>query len=129
MTEPTLRELAQAVVETYAACDALGDDHTVGEWIAVDVLRDESERALDDALGLAGALSADDDRSEAACTILAALDAERHQQTRAMIAALYWRAGRLHMQAQAMCGTPYYDLYKGEYEGVRAAAWAMERHL
>ena len=54
---------------------------------------------------------------------------ERHQQTRAMIAALYWRAGRLHMQAQAMCGTPYYDLYKGEYEGVRAAAWAMERHL
>ena len=55
--------------------------------------------------------------------------AAAHRQTRAMIAALYWRAGRLHMQAQARRGTPYYDLYKGEYEGVRAAAWAMERHL
>lgn len=62
-------------------------------------------------------------------TILAALDAERHQQTRAMIAALYWRAGRLHMQAQARRGTPFYGSYQAEYEGVWSAAHAMERHL
>ena len=61
--------------------------------------------------------------------ILAALDAERHQQTRAMIAALYWRAGRLHMQAQARRGTPFYGSYQAEYEGVWSAAHAMERHL
>ena len=54
---------------------------------------------------------------------------ERHQQTRAMIAALYWRAGRLHMQAQARRGTPFYGSYQAEYEGVWSAAHAMERHL
>ena len=93
----------------------------------------QNERDADhshiDALGFSGALGGDDDRSEAACTILAALDAERHQQTRAMIAALYWRAGRLHMQAQARRGTPFYGSYQAEYEGVWSAAHAMERHL
>lgn len=66
---------------------------------------------------------------EALETFIAAVHAERHQQTRRMIAALYWRAGRLHMQAQAMCGTPFYRTYWAEYEGVWSAARAMEIHL
>lgn len=115
-----LRKLAQAVVETYADCEALCDAHTVGEWIIADEARAAAEGAIDDVLGLAGALSTDNDRSEAAEAILAALDAERHQQTRRMIAALYWRAG----EARSMAGPR--DPLGQVWELV---ARAMEQHL
>lgn len=78
MTEPTLRELAQVVVDASNRYAARLDPGGVA--------LDAAEQALSRALGLS---SAD---YEAARAILTALDAERRQQTRAMIAALYWQA-------------------------------------
>ena len=125
MTEPTLRELSQAVADAAHdyAVTAMKEDGPLAD--AERELAD-AERALGDGLDW---LPQDKVSDVLAGIILAALDAERHQQTRAMIAALYWRAGRLHMQAQAMCGTPFYGSYQAEYEGVWSAAHAMERHL
>lgn len=105
-----LRELAQAVRDTWQAlCD--GPD-TGAEYLVTQQMFDEADSALEDALG-GGCLTEPD---AVAHTILAALDAERHQQTRATIAALYWRAGEAREEAQ-------------DWITLSILAREMERHL